>query len=141
MRTFVPMYERKIPVQLDCGLDLFREVLNGKWKIALLYYISQGIKRPGALQRNIPEATRRVLNMQLNQLEEHELVTKEVFPQMPPKVEYSLTPLGISLLPVILAMGDWADGHREQLQRVIAKADHLKVESRGVNTNPMRVAR
>jgi DNA-binding HxlR family transcriptional regulator len=117
-------YERKIPIDLDCGLDLFREVLNGKWKIMLLFYISKGIKRPGALQKSIPEASRRVLNIQLNQLEEHELVSRKVYSQLPPKVEYSLTPFGQTLIPVITLIGDWGDEHRDTLQRVITKSLH-----------------
>ncbi len=117
------MYERKIPISQDCGLDLIREVLYGKWKIHLIYYISRGIKRPGGLQKEIPEATRRVLNMQLNQLEEHEIVTNKIYPQLPPKVEYSLTPFGESLLPVINIMGAWGDDNRETLQRVISKTE------------------
>lgn len=54
------MYQKKIPIELNCGLDLVKEILFGKWKIHLLYFISQGIKRPGELQRKIPAATRRV---------------------------------------------------------------------------------
>jgi DNA-binding HxlR family transcriptional regulator len=115
------MYERKIPIDQNCGLDLIREVLYGKWKIHLIYYISRGIQRPSELQREIPEATRRVLNMQLNQLEQHELVTKKIYPQLPPKVEYNLTPFGESLLPVVMLMGKWGDDNREHLQRVILK--------------------
>lgn len=113
------MYEKKIPINDDCGLDLFREVLNGKWKISLLYYISQGIQRPGELQRNIPEANRRSLNIQLNQLVAHELVSRKEYDQLPLKVEYSLTDFGRTLLPIINQIGDWGDTHRERLQRVI----------------------
>ena len=115
------MYQRKIPIELNCGLDLVREVLYGKWKIHLLYFISQGHKRPGELQRMIPGATRRVLNAQLNQLEEHELISKKIYAELPPKVEYSLTDLGESVLPVIMTLGEWGDDHQEQLRRVIAK--------------------
>jgi DNA-binding HxlR family transcriptional regulator len=115
------MYERKIPIDQNCGLDLIREVLYGKWKIHLIYYISRGIQRPSELQREIPEATRRVLNMQLNQLEQHELVTKKIYPQLPPKVEYSLTPFGESLLPVVMLMGKWGDDNQERLKKVILK--------------------
>ncbi|MDN3550327.1 winged helix-turn-helix transcriptional regulator [Mucilaginibacter aquaedulcis] len=115
------MYERKIPIDQNCGLDLIREVLYGKWKIHLLYYISRGIQRPSELQREIPEATRRVLNVQLNQLEQHELITKKIYPQLPPKVEYSLTPFGESLLPVVMLMGKWGDDNQEHLKRVILK--------------------
>jgi len=115
------MYKRKIPIELNCGLDLVKEVLYGKWKIHLLYFISQGIKRPGELQRKIPGATRRVLNVQLNQLEEHELINKKIYAELPPKVEYSLSELGQSVLPVIMALGKWGDDYQEQLRKVIAK--------------------
>jgi DNA-binding HxlR family transcriptional regulator len=67
-----------IAIELNCGLDLVKEVFYGKWKIHLIYFISQGIKRPSELQRKIPGAPRRVLNVQLNQLEEHELISKKV---------------------------------------------------------------
>jgi DNA-binding HxlR family transcriptional regulator len=115
------MYQRKIPVTLDCGLDLVGEILYGKWKMRLLYFIHEGHQRPSELQRKIPDASHRVLHMQLKELEEHELISKEIYPQVPPKVEYSLTPLGESLIPVISTLGIWADVHQEQLRKVISK--------------------
>src|SRR4029450_4861045 len=114
-------YKRKMPLELNCGLDLVKEVLYGKWKIHLIYFISRGLKRPSELQRKIPRATRRVLNMQLNQLEEHALISKTIYAELPPKVEYALTELGQTVLPVITALGKWGDDHQEQLRRVIAK--------------------
>ena len=69
----------------------------------------------------IPGATRRVLSAQLNQLEEHELISKRIYAELPPKVEYSLTELGESVLPVIMTLGKWGDDHQEQLRKVIAK--------------------
>lgn len=113
------MYQRKIPIELNCGLDLVKEVLFGKWKIHLLYFISQGIKRPGELQRKIPGATRRVLNVQLNQLEQHGLVTKKIYAELPPKVEYELSDLGKSVLPIINDLGKWGDDNQEKLRRLI----------------------
>ena len=115
------MYKRKIPIELNCGLDLVKEVLYGKWKLHLIYFISQGIKRPGDLQRKIPGATRRVLNVQLNQLEGHGLISKKIYAQLPPKVEYSLTEIGDTVLPLIEALGKWGDDHQEYLRRVIVK--------------------
>ena len=115
------MYKRKIPVELNCGLDLVKEVLYGKWKIHLIYFISQGLKRPSELQRKIPRATRRVLNVQLNQLEDHGLISKKIYAQLPPKVEYTLTRLGHSVLPIVMALGKWGDDHQEQLRRAIVK--------------------
>jgi len=115
------MVERKIPITLNCGLDLVGEVLYGKWKIRLLFFINEGNKRPSELQRKIPDATPRVLNMQLKEMEEHEIISRVVYAQMPPKVEYSLTEFGKSLMPVVLNLGEWADGNQERLRAVIER--------------------
>jgi DNA-binding HxlR family transcriptional regulator len=115
------MGERKIPVTLNCGLDLVGEVLYGKWKIRLLFFINEGNTRPSELQRKIPDATPRVLNMQLKELEEHEMISKVVYAQMPPKVEYSLTEFGKSLMPVVLKLGEWADANQEKLRAIIER--------------------
>lgn len=115
------MYERKIIPNLNCGLDLIGEVLYGKWKIRLLWFINQGHQRPSELQRKIPDASRRVLNIQLKELENHDLVTRKVYPVVPPKVEYSLTEFGKTVIPVIAALGQWADDHEHHLRDVILK--------------------
>ncbi len=115
------MYERKITPNLNCGLDLIGEVLYGKWKIRLLWFINEGFQRPSELQRKIPDASRRVLNIQLKELEEHELVSKIIYPVVPPKVEYSLTDFGKTLIPVISAIGNWGDTNEERLRLVILK--------------------
>jgi DNA-binding HxlR family transcriptional regulator len=70
-------------------------------EMRLLWFINEGYQRPSELQRKIPDASRRVLNMQLKELEEHELVSRLIYPVMPPKVEYSLTDFGQTLIPVI----------------------------------------
>jgi DNA-binding HxlR family transcriptional regulator len=114
------MYQKKIANTLTCGSVLTKEVLHGKWKSTLLACIDQGIQRPSALQRSIPSATRRVLNVQLTELEQHGLVGKTIFPELPPKVEYYLTDLGRSLLPVIESMEQWGNAHRTELEQVLA---------------------
>lgn len=115
------MYERKTIPNLNCGLDLIGEVLYGKWKIRLLWFINEGHKRPSELQRKIPDASRRVLNIQLKELEEHELVTRIIYPVVPPRVEYSMTEFGKTLIPVIAALGQWSDEHEGRLRDVILK--------------------
>lgn len=115
------MYEKKIPLSLNCGLDLVGEVLYGKWKIRLLWFINEGYKRPSELQRKIPDASRRVLHMQLKELEDHELITKKIYPVVPPKVEYCLTEFGKTLMPVISVLGQWGDENQEQLRSLILK--------------------
>ena len=124
------MYERKILPNLNCGLDLIGEVLYGKWKMRLLWFINEGHKRPSELQRKIPDASRRVLNIQLKELEEHELVTRKIYPVVPPKVEYSLTDFGKSLIPVIGAIGHWGDDNAERLREVITRRLLLASQSK-----------
>lgn len=123
------MYERKILPNLNCGLDLIGEVLYGKWKIRLLWFINEGHQRPSELQRKIPDASRRVLNIQLKELEEHDLISRKVYPVVPPKVEYNLTEFGKSLIPVISVLGTWGDENEAHLRSVIMKRlnveDHL----------------
>ena len=115
------MYEKKTFPNLNCGLDLVGEVLYGKWKMRLLWFINEGYLRPSELQRKIPDASRRVINIQLKELEEHELVIRTIYPVMPPKVEYSLTAFGKTLIPVIAAIGNWGDEYQDSLKRVILK--------------------
>jgi DNA-binding HxlR family transcriptional regulator len=115
------MYEKKTSPNLKCGLDLVAEVLYGKWKIRLIWFINQGYQRPSELQGKIPDASRRVLNMQLKELETHELVSKKIFAVMPPKVEYSLTDFGQTLLPLIGAIGKWGDENEDKLRDLILR--------------------
>jgi len=124
------MYERKIPLTIDCGLHLTKEVLNGKWKPALLNAISMGIKRPSEMLRLLPVATRRVLNVQLKELETHGMIEKTIYPQLPPKVEYSLTEIGWSLMPIIDAMNHWGDENRKFLETVIIQDPRTSQVSR-----------
>ncbi|MDQ1139532.1 winged helix-turn-helix transcriptional regulator [Pedobacter agri] len=119
------MKDRKIPLNLNCGLDLIGEVLYGKWKIRLLWFISQGHQRPSELQRKIPDASRRVLNIQLKELEEHDLVAKKIYPVVPPKVEYSLTAFGQTVIPVIAVLGNWGNENEERLRRLILNAQSV----------------
>ena len=114
------MYKRKIPVDVSCSLELAKEVLLGKWKMQLLYFIGEGNKRPSELQKMIPNATRRVLNVQLNQLEEHGLVSKKIFAELPPKIEYGLTDIGKAALPVIMTLARWGENHQDHLRDRIA---------------------
>lgn len=101
------MYSRKIPENLDCGIVVTMKVLGGKWKACILDGINKGIKRPSELHRAINEASPRVINMQLRELEGTGVVTKTVYPGLPLRVEYSLTELGISLLPIIALLDQW----------------------------------
>ncbi|WP_245327901.1 winged helix-turn-helix transcriptional regulator [Hymenobacter fodinae] len=73
----------------------------------MLWFIYQGYKRSSELQRKVSDASRRVVTLQLKELKQHNLVSKIIYPVVPPKVEYTLTALGTTLLPVIAALGQW----------------------------------
>ncbi|SEW52295.1 winged helix-turn-helix transcriptional regulator [Chitinophaga arvensicola] len=118
------MYKRKLAPELECGLHIFMEVLNGKWKISLIWCIHSGINRPGDLQRKMPKASRRLLDTQLKQLTEHGIITKTSFDQRPPKVLYELTPLGKTLIPVIASTARWGERHREELEPLLLSTDN-----------------
>jgi DNA-binding HxlR family transcriptional regulator len=121
------MYERKIPLPLECGLSLTKEVLNGKWKANIIYLISIDVQRPSDIQRALPDATKRVLNLQLKELDTHGIISKKIYHQLPPKVEYSLTPLGKSLIPVIMTLNDWGEHNRGFLEEIISQKGKAEV--------------
>ncbi|WPQ61673.1 helix-turn-helix domain-containing protein [Chitinophaga sancti] len=116
------MYKKKTTTQTYCGLHLFKELLNGKWKLMLLFYVYKGYKRPVQLQKVIPAGDRRVLDKQLHELVLHGFMKKHVFDTKVPKVEYELTELGESLIPVIFTIEGWGEDHRTDLENVL-KAD------------------
>ena len=106
------MYERKIPIDTNCGVTVTHFVIGGKWKPYLINCITKGYHRPIDFQKVIEGATKRVLTQQLNELEEMGIVRKVVYPVVPMKVEYFLTELGNSLVPIIRMMDDWGNKHR-----------------------------
>lgn len=113
------MYERKIEKEYSCGLDITVEIIGGKWKPCLIMLISKGVIRPSDLQRAIPLASRRALNIQLNELEEHGIISKTVFPVLPLKVEYALTKFGECLLPITHAMDSWGEEFRDHFKNLL----------------------
>lgn len=112
------MYEKKIPENLDCGTNVANKILGGKWKACVIDCISRGFRRPSEIHREIPEAPARVLNMHLRELEDYQLISKKTYPGFPLKVEYFLTDIGESTLPVIAILDKWGTAHREHVARV-----------------------
>jgi DNA-binding HxlR family transcriptional regulator len=115
------MYEKKIPKDFSCGIAVMMEIIGGKWKSYLIFLISQGIRRPSDLQRAVPSATRRVLNLQLRELEFHGIIKRVIYPELPPKVEYYLTEFGTSILPVVEAMDNWGAGYLDIFRQLMEK--------------------
>jgi DNA-binding HxlR family transcriptional regulator len=91
-----------------CPVEATLDVIGGKYKGILLYHLlSDGMMRFGELRRMMPDVTQRMLTLQLRDLESAGIVHREVYAVVPPKVEYSLTPLGKTLAPVLIAMQQW----------------------------------
>ena len=110
------MYERKIPIDLSCPLRLTMSLIDSKWKSCILDELRHKALRPSELHRALPEAAPRVLDMQLRELADDGLVQKTIYPELPPRSEYTITELGRSLLPIIDAMIEWGESHRELLR-------------------------
>jgi DNA-binding HxlR family transcriptional regulator len=91
-----------------CSLDLGFELIRGKWKAVILCHLSDGPKRFLELQRITKGISQKVLNEALRQLEEENLLQKYIYPEVPPRVEYSLTPKGIELVPALKIIEAWA---------------------------------
>ena len=89
-------------------------VLSGRWKAIILYHLFAGPRRLSQLKRQLPDTSQKVLVQQLRELQEHGLVAREVFAEMPPRVEYSVTELGRSLKPLLRALCEWGQRHAAQ---------------------------
>ncbi|BCH34475.1 hypothetical protein MesoLjLc_64050 [Mesorhizobium sp. L-8-10] len=98
-------------------------VISGRWKAIVLYHLFDGPKRLSELRRAIPEISQKVLVQQLREMEEHGLVHREVFRQVPPRVDYSATQLGLSLEPVLRALCEWGQHHAAELNELDRLAD------------------
>lgn len=92
-----------------CGVETTIAVVGGKWKPMILYALLSGPRRFGELNRLIPEITQRMLTLQLRELEEDGVIAREIYKQVPPKVEYSLTPLGQTIEPILSLMQQWGE--------------------------------
>ncbi|HBE68488.1 MAG TPA: transcriptional regulator [Planctomycetaceae bacterium] len=92
-----------------CPVTLCRKAIGGKWKPVIIYCLHHGIDRFGELRRHIDGISKQMLTKQLRELEEDELVLREVFAEVPPRVEYTLSERGKSVLPVIRAMKKWGE--------------------------------
>ena len=91
-----------------CRVTQTQDIIAGKWKIIILWNLSTQTRRFNELQRLLPNISKGILTRQLRELEEDQMVHREVYKEVPPKVEYSLTPLGQSFIPILQSMGEWS---------------------------------
>jgi DNA-binding HxlR family transcriptional regulator len=109
------MIARQIPPTSNCPLTDLIDIIGGRWKVLCLWRLKEGKKRFTELRRQIPGVTQKMLTQQLRQLEADGLVSRKVFPQVPPKVEYQLTGTGRELCTLLVTLSKWATLHMPAL--------------------------
>lgn len=100
-----------------CPVETTLTLISDKWKVLILRDLLTGTKRFGELKKSIGNVTQKVLTSQLRQMEENELITRTVYPEVPPRVEYSLTELGYSLKPILDAMWTWGEEYKKKVNK------------------------
>ena len=121
-----------------CALDVTMEMVGGKWKTIVLWYLRKDKKRFSELRRQIPGITEKMLSLQLRQLEKDGFVSRTIYPEVPPRVEYALTPHGKTLLPLLEEIAKWGRmmgekyGSIEKMERPVKKKTTRKATSIGL---------
>lgn len=98
-----------------CPVETTLDVIGGKWKGIILFHLFEGTKRFNEFRRCMPSLTQRMLTLQLRELENDGIVHREVYPVVPPKVEYSLTEFGYTLRPIIQQMYEWGKAYKSNM--------------------------
>jgi len=112
-----------------CPVEATLSLLDGKWKGVILFHLMERTLRFNELRRRLPSVTQRMLTKQLRELEESGLISRTVFPVVPPRVDYALTPLGETLQPVIQSLAAWGN------ENVLCRADNGKMEIRAAQAS------
>jgi len=122
-KTYMPTAKnrRTNNCHYGCAVEAALDVIGNKWKGVILFHLLDDKKRFNELRRLIPSVTQRMLTLQLRELEEDEVIIRTVYPQVPPKVEYSLSDFGQSLKPILLSLRAWGT---RVMEKNIAKHQH-----------------
>lgn len=126
------MARRKFEIEGGCPIETTLDIIGGKWKGMVLHRLLAGTCRFNELRRAVPNVTQRMLTRQLRELERDGVIHREVYAEVPPRVEYSLTDFGRSLRPILLAMNDWGERYHGRGR---------EVRGRGVQTAAQRPGR
>ena len=113
---------------LACGIQTALSAIEGHWKLPILSRLLEGTCRFGELKRHLSKATQRMLTLHLRELERDGLIHREVYREVPPKVEYSLTELGRSLEPLLRFMSQWGHANRAFLVAAAERAAHAPAD-------------
>ncbi len=100
-----------------CPVTFTMEIIGGKWKLLIMYLVSNGINRFGKMSMMLRGISKQMLTTQLRELESDGIIERKIYAEIPPRVEYFLTPKGQSLLPIIALMKDWGLSHLQPESR------------------------
>lgn len=114
------MTKRKHEPDHECPVEITLDVIGGKWKGMVLYWLLNGTSRFNEINRAVPKATQRMLTLQLRELEADGVIQRKVYAEVPPRVEYSLTAFGLSLKPILLLMKDWGTQYHAKVKQTRA---------------------
>ncbi len=114
------MEERRTYCEFGCPVEATLAVIGGKWKCVILFHLLDGTKRFNELRRLMPDVTQRMLTRQLRELEADQVIHREVYPEVPPRVEYSLTEFGRTLEPILRMLQAWGFEYLEHISEIRA---------------------
>lgn len=117
--------------RFTCGLDATLKVISGKWKPLILYFLLRGPTRYGELKRAVRDVSDKVLIQHLKELEADGVLRRNDYREVPPRVDYTLTPLGLSLAQALEPLCAWGTENMAQMQRIFAERDDLLAGNRG----------
>lgn len=109
---------KTMEVPEHCPMDVGLNILSGKWTLRILWHLSKGPVRFNELQRLLGTITTKTLSQQLRQLEEQQIILRTVYPETPPKVEYSLTDLGKTIQPVLKKLCEWGISYQKAISAI-----------------------
>lgn len=111
-----------------CAFELTLEIIGGKWKLLIIYFLAgRGMLRFGELRRCLPEVSERMLVKQLRELERDKIIHRDIHQAVPPRVDYSLTEAGKTLIPIMNSLRDWGDAYDLNVYQHADKVDKLDV--------------
>jgi len=113
----------------ECGVEALLDVIGGKWKTLIVFHLIDGTRRFGELRRLLPGVTQRMLTLHLRELEADGIVHREVYREVPPRVEYALTDFGATLTPVLLVMRQWGEEYRSRVETIKQNAREERRET------------
>jgi DNA-binding HxlR family transcriptional regulator len=117
-----------------CGLDATLRVIAGKWKPLIIYFLIQGPNRYGALKRAVRGVSDKMLIQQLKELEADGIVTRRDYKQVPPRVDYTLTPLGHSLAEALVPLCNWGADNMQAVAQIFAEREEWQATTRDATT-------